>query len=47
MKRIIGQIMTLGAYDSWQKLPAREKIFLPLAYFGGLAAYWWLAGVIR
>lgn len=47
MKRFIGQVLTLGAYDSWQKLPARDKILIPVLYFGGLAAYWWISGVIR
>lgn len=47
MKRIIGQIMTLGAYDSWQALPLKDKIIMPLAYIGFLAAYWWISGVIR
>ena len=47
MKRIIGQIICLGAYDDWQALPARDKILIPVLYFGGLAAYWWLSGVVR
>lgn len=47
MKRIIGQILTLGAYDSWQKLPARDKIIMPLMYFGLLAAYWLIGGLLK
>jgi len=43
MKRFIGQILTLGAYDSWQALPARDKIILPLAYIAMLAGYWFLS----
>lgn len=47
MKRIIGQILTLGAYDDWQKLPARDKILIPVLYFGGLAAYYVAATLLR
>lgn len=43
MKRIIGQILTLGAYDDWQKLPVRDKIILPLAYIAMLVGYWFLS----
>ena len=42
MKRIIGQILTLGAYDDWQALPVMDKIILPLAYIAMLAGYWFL-----
>ena len=47
MKRIIGQIITLGAYDSWQALPVMDKILIPALYFGGLAAYWLIGGLLK
>lgn len=40
MKRIIGQILTLGAYDDWQKLPTRDKVILPLCYIAIFALYY-------
>jgi hypothetical protein len=43
MKRFIGQILTLGAYDDWQALPVRDKIILPLAYIAMLVGYYALS----
>lgn len=35
----------LIAYDDWQALPVRDKILIPVLYFGGLATYY-VAGVL-
>lgn len=43
IKRIIGQVLTLGAYDDWRALPVKDKIILPLAYAGILVAYYYLS----
>ena len=40
IKRIAGQILTLGAYDSWQQLSFKEKLFFLLGYPAMLAAYY-------
>ena len=40
MKRIIGQILTLGAYDDWQQLSFKEKLFFLIGYPAMLAAYY-------
>lgn len=47
IKRTIGQVLTLGAYDDWKALPAKDKIILPLAYVGMLVAYYYLSIWLR
>ena len=37
----------LIAYDDWQKLPKKDKIILPLMYFGLIAAYYVAATLLR
>ena len=43
MKRIIGQILTLGAYDDWQALSLKEKLLFLLGYPAMLVGYWFLS----
>ena len=33
--------------NDYKKLTLKEKIFFPLVYVGGLAAYWWISGLLR
>ena len=47
MKRIIGQILTLGAYDDWQQLSLKEKLLFLLGYPAMLAAYYILGTVLK
>ena len=47
LKRIIGQILTLGAYDDWNKLPKWDKIMLPLAYLCLIAGFYFLGRMIK
>lgn len=47
MKRIIGQIMTLGAYDSWQQLSLKEKLLFLLGYPAMLAAYYIAGSLLK
>ena len=47
MKRIIGQILTLGAYDDWQKLTLKEKLFFLLGYPAMLAVYYILGTLLK
>ena len=35
------------AYDDWQKLPVKDKIILPLMYFGLIAAYLIIGGLLK
>lgn len=47
MKRIIGQILTLGAYDDWQALSLKEKLFFLLGYPAMLAVYYILGTLLK
>ena len=37
----------LIAYDDWQKLPKKDKIILPLMYFGLIVAYYILGTALK
>jgi len=39
MKKILGEILTLGAYEDYKKLSLKEKVLLPLGYIGLLSLF--------
>lgn len=47
MKRIIGQILTLGAYDDWKALSLKEKLLFLLGYPAMLAAYYIAGSLLK
>lgn len=47
MKRIIGQVLTLGAYDDWKALSLKEKLLFLLGYPAMLASYYIAGSLLK